>query len=231
MNKLLLILIISFACVSIILLAILLPYYLIRKQSIILGPIIGKVTESTARVLVEFGYEGDITMILTDKNEIKNKFSFSTKVFPRHPAVFKFENLQSAKSYVISFDRNMETISGIQAEFQTLSGDPKNFKFVSVSCNDIRYSKQLKIDKNLWSDMAYRVDKGEIDYIFHIEDQVYLDHDLDKGSKDGAYQKALDRFSLDFRNYTEEIRELIREEYRMTFNFTPMLRSCRRYLI
>src|SRR5690348_6687777 len=95
--------------------------YLENKfNEIIVGPVIGKVTETSARVMIEFKYQGTVTMILKLTQEGNESFLKSiVNVVPNHPAIFKFDGLTPGIKYVISLiDINLK----YEASFRTLAG-------------------------------------------------------------------------------------------------------------
>ena len=63
------------------------------RQKIKTGPIIGKVTSTTARILVEFEHSGYVTMKLSS-NKNNRSFLILENVLGLTPMVFKFENLK-----------------------------------------------------------------------------------------------------------------------------------------
>ena len=193
------------------------------SQSIRIGPIIGSVTESTARILVEFTLAGQVTMILTDKGNGRT-FKSTLTVQAKFPIVFKFSGLSKYTVYTISFSPNLTTVSGSAASFRTLRGDltSTNFNVAFISCNDIVYAKSLGITNNLWTDLALKVENGQVDYVIHFGDQVYLDHDAWLGNTSNAYTATQNKYgSLDFTKYSEEIRDAIRQVYFDTWTFQP----------
>jgi len=196
-------------------------------QEIKLGPIIGKVTEDTARVLVEFANQGRVKMILRTDGD-KQVFQRELLARPSRPVVFKFKGLKKDVKYNISFDPELKTTSGIPASFRTLTGanikSKDDFKVAFVSCNDIRYGEKVKV--NLWTDLSARAQKGDLDYIIHLGDQVYMDHDSWLGDSDNAKNAGetllKDVDYKDYPKYVEKVREIMRNEYRRTFSFKPM---------
>jgi vacuolar-type H+-ATPase catalytic subunit A/Vma1 len=62
----------------------------IVRNEIIMGPIIGKVTETTARILIESNKIENLTIILQSGDQ---KIPLTKTVVNRGPTVFKFSNL------------------------------------------------------------------------------------------------------------------------------------------
>jgi len=201
-------------------------------QAITVGPIIGKATSTTVRILVEFKITGDVTMTLTEDGTT-NVFSKSYAVIANTPIVFSFSNLLSYKKYLVSTTANtveLSTVSGYQSSFRTLKGDfatMNDFNVIFLSCNDVRYSEQLQPtvlgNAQLWGNLARKAKNGEIDFIFHIGDQIYADHDIWNGNTDNVYYKVKTLLAsvsyTAFSGYTETIRELLRAEYRRSWTY------------
>ena len=205
----------------------------ILDQSVVLGPIIGRVTSTSARILVEFKYSSTITMELTEE-VTANVYTKVNQVQAYTPIIFLFNNLTPFLKYTVKIiysDTSLKTISGLTSSFKTLKGnlvkqdDYNRFNVIFVSCNDVRYAEKLPANAQLWNDLSSKAQKGEIDYIFHIGDQVYLDHDKWLNNPDNAYSKIQLLLKavkqVDYGNHTEEVRNIIREEYRRSMTFKP----------
>ena len=67
--------------------------------------------------------------------------------------------------------------------------------------------------------MANKALSKEIDYIFHIGDQIYAD--LDNDLYDRCVKKLKQTAPAKWNHIAEELREMIREEYRLTWNNPP----------
>jgi phosphodiesterase/alkaline phosphatase D-like protein len=186
-------------------------------QKIVLGPIIGKVTTTTARILIEFKIAEKVTLGLISQISSKVDHFSTVEVFPSHPAVFFFQNLIPGLRYDVVVD--WPSVSGESSFFRTLS-ESKEFNMAFVSCNHLRYSTFIPIESSLWTDIARRAANGELDYLFHIGDQVYLDSEEWSGREDSAFSRSKNQFP-DFLNHKEEIREIIRDDYRKTFGYHP----------
>ena len=180
-------------------------------QKVSLGPIIGKVTQNSARILVEFEKDGDetvtITAILTG-DAVKS----SNKVKGHRIAAFQFENLQPYTSYEISCSYPLPLP---KSSFRTLSGTlgaPKNFNIIVVSGNSDGQNKKIPLDLQLWQEVANKTTKKDADYLLHIGNQIYTDVDQD------AYTKCVSLLKHDPSSWkAEEIREILRDCYRKTF--------------
>jgi len=207
------------------------------RQEITLGPVIGKVTERTARILVEFKKSGHITMFLKEVSTKKKRpnrkkpknIRRTLRVVANTPIVFKFRNLHRGRKYVISFSPKLKTKSGLIASFRTLRGKitlNKKFNLIFLSCNDIRYAELMPKQAQLWNQMSLRAQKGEIDYKFHIGDQIYADHDAWIANTDNVYTKAKlmakNTHYSKYEQFKEIIREMLRNEFRRTWGFQAL---------
>jgi len=97
------------------------------------GPVIGSTTESTTRILAEFGTTGNITYIL--RSVSGQTFNKTLNVTAGDPIVFKFENLTAGTYYNVTFD---PPVSGqVPSYFKNMNNaNPGNLKFALVSYNE-----------------------------------------------------------------------------------------------
>jgi hypothetical protein len=193
---------------------------------IICGPIIGRVTSTTARILIELKYDATLTINLTPADsKLSKKFQKSKELIAKTPTVFEFKSLTPECLYKISFQEKIKMGKGVpeitKCQFRTLPSRSKNLKFAVVSCNAISPELTRAPEFSLWKNLAERID--EVDYVFHGGDQVYLDENawLDTDNKDNAYMicKELYEKKPNFADYAEDIRNIMREFYRKTFNY------------
>ena len=192
--------------------------------SIVVGPIIGKVTTTTARILLEFNKDGTIILNLKDpsgqQKSVVRKFSASV------PVVFAFDNLQPNTNYNVSL--NDSSVSMTQSYFSTLSGESGKLNFAVLSCNDQYVQRSKKPEADLWADMLKRIENNEIQYLLQTGDQVYMDDPFGKMNLQKPYyaaNKILNETSRDKWNDKRlEILELLRNEYRQTWSI-PSIRD------
>lgn len=198
--------------------------YFRARQKIKTGPIIGKVTSTTARILVEFEHSGYVTMKLSSKKNNRS-FLILENVLGLTPMVFKFENLEPSTQYHVSVSTSIQdSLEEVHSSFKTLTekfDHDSSLKIAIVSCNDIHYVKTIPEKLNLWTDMAQKAEQGEIDYVLHIGDQLYLDSDDWYGKQTSAHAVAKLLYGGNYLQNKEQIREIIRHEYRKNFNFKP----------
>jgi phosphodiesterase/alkaline phosphatase D-like protein len=197
---------------------------------IVCGPIIGTVTDSTARILIEVDQDCEIIMKLySNDNTYKVKKSLMGKI----PTIFKFEDLKSNTKHFVGFDHQVcyenKYLANISSSFKTLSDDLTNTKFAVISCNAISKELQTNKEYSLWKHLSENIDK--YDYALHLGDQVYLDWGEWFGDEENVYQKVkklLHNADPDsFDKYSDEVRGLIRSEYLRTFNYEYVARVYR----
>jgi len=185
---------------------------------IVTGPIIGRVTTTTARVLLEFNTQAPITVILTD--QAGNQTRTSRIVNGSIPVPFSFENLQPNTRYSVSL--NDSTIDMTQSYFTTLSDVSGKLNFGTLSCNDKGVLVSLPSNADLWDNMLRRIQNNEIDYLILSGDQVYMDDPYGKGNPEKPYEicrrilSETPRSEWDTRK--PEMLEVLRNEYRRTWN-------------
>ena len=204
---------------------------------IVCGPIIGTVTETTARILLEVDQDCEIIMKVYNDESIHK---YKEKVKGRMPTIFKFENLKRASSYTVGFDHEVSyeniNLQNVGSGFRTLSGNICNTRFLVISCNAI--SKELVTDKqySLWKHLSENIQS--YDYALHLGDQVYLDWGEWFGDDENVYHKVKNLLQNveeeNFDEYADQVRELIREEYLKTFNYeyvAKVLRNIPNFMI
>lgn len=206
---------------------------------IVVGPVIGKVTDLSARILLEVNIKSRVSIILTD--EKGNKTEEGLDLEANFPAIFIFRNLKQGTHYSIAVESNNELLNYYSLPrfqdyqisikraspyggFRTMLPQMTKMKFAVVSCNSIDQELKKNLEFSLWKDLSKRV--CELDYIFHIGDQVYMDNLADKGNLDNPYEICKDDLKdcqhiEDFLEHKEYVREKIREQYRFTWSYPP----------
>jgi len=194
-----------------------------KSRAILTGPIIGKVTDSTARILVEFNYTGEITCVLTSPQG--EKIKVTSKFRSRKPVVFVFKGLKAKTRYTVSFD---PLLDHIPSSFKTLTKGltAANFRVAVVSCNDLAVLESKTEESNLWNDLYQKVTNQEIDYILHIGDSVYMDSgNIDDDKPYNCCKKILlVTQKSQWETKAPELREIIQSEYRRTWGHPSVAR-------
>jgi hypothetical protein len=205
------------------------------------GPVIGKVTTTTARILIELKNKAVLTLLLTPVNsEIAKKIKKSKIISARTPTVYEFKDLIPGCQYNVSFVESYTLGEGVpelrKCQFRTLpTGFPEKLKFAVVACNSIYTEFKCNPKYSLWSDLASKIE--EFDYVFHNGDQVYLDDGAWEAQvvMENAYMILKGKYEkVNFRDYQEDIREYIRGEYRKIYNYPPIahiLRNAPNFMI
>ena len=182
-----------------------------------LGPIIGKVTNTTARVAIEIEHNNEVTCILTS---LSGK-QFTCRRLPEKgfPTIFKFSGLDPKTLYQVSLEK-VKLPRGSQ--FKTLRNnddEPGKLNVAFVSCNETNKAEAKPPNRDLWADLAKRV--SELDYVFHIGDQCYMDMGEEVPEKT-PYQICADKLNKtpqeDWAGLTDEILEILRAHYRRTWS-------------
>jgi len=158
---------------------------------ITLGPVIGKVTESQARILMESSHDVEISCTCSPPSEGKSVV-VTQKLSRRRPAALKFDGLAPGTLYNV-------TVTGAKllvdrCSFRTLPsggwrfGEGRSPCFAVASCNCVyeTYIRGVEQD-DLWADLRMRLQMGQqVDYMLHLGDNVYLDADwclIEKGKR------------------------------------------------
>jgi phosphodiesterase/alkaline phosphatase D-like protein len=205
-------------------LAFFLCYTVAQDVSIVVGPVIGKVTNSTARVLFEFDNNATITVTLTDPSG--NTVNTTKNVTGGLAVVFAFSGLQAETKYTVSLNDSVTNM--IESYFTTLGGPTGNLNFAVSSCMD-RFVQADKEDKaDLWADLLKRVQNNEVQYLLQTGDQLYMDDPFGNPTTAKPYyacQQILNQTSRDeWDSKKPEMIELLRNEFRQTWTI-PSVRE------
>jgi len=199
-----------------------------ENRTISLGPVIGATTNTTARILVEFSFSGNVTCVLNSTSG--DTFNDTREVTAGDPVVFKFQNLTPATYYNVSFDPPIE--DQVPSYFKTVNRTaPGNLKFGVISCNEYSVLLKKEPEADLWAHLSRKIDELQLDYLIHLGDQVYLDMGFAEDqnifkigvNESKPYPRAMeildDTPREQWQEKADEIRELIKDEYRRTWNF------------
>lgn len=190
-----------------------------------LGPVIGMVTYNSARVLVEFDKEEDVWCSL--QSEIGETTVCKQRSKANIPIVFNFKDLKPKTRYQVTLSCSMPLMSS----FWTLrenTDNPGDFNVAIVSCNEISQQDHKPQEQDLWIDLEKRVADHELDYIFHIGDQIYMDMGENGTTMQDPYQICMTVLKVMPKDQWETIRpallEVLRQEYRKTWTY-PSVRN------
>ncbi len=142
---------------------------------VLLGPIIGKVTDTTVRILLEVAVSKDYTCILSEAADEKKQHSSTIPNAPiRHVQVFTFAGLTPNTKYLVTFNTiapNPPTLlQDVRGSFTTLPllAGLSSMKFAAVCCN----GKDPPANVNPFNVLSDHIDQKRLQYVFHIGDQV-----------------------------------------------------------
>jgi len=195
---------------------------------ITLGPVIGKTTYNSTRILAEFDKAEEVTCTL---KTLAGK-SLHTKQIAKAniPIVFKFDDLEPKTHYTVTF-----SCPSSESRFWTLRKDddnPGNLNVAVVSCNEISAQfprKNKKEKKDLWIGIGARAIRHEIDYLFHIGDQFYLDMGFYGVNEDNPYMKVIKILKAtkqeEWKQLENQLLEILREACRRTWRYPSVART------
>ncbi|MGB3618533.1 MAG: alkaline phosphatase D family protein [Catalinimonas sp.] len=167
------------------------------------GPVIGKVTATTARVLVEVDTEAEVTLTL--RSDASAPHRITQRLPADRPQVFSFENLRPAATY----DLRVEGAAGSPpARVRTPAVHPERFTHGVVSCNQPQHRDGTDLWQTLYDNF---VRPDGLDALFHVGDQVYAD-----GVYEWCYRKYC-RSNGGSRALAETCRAAYRDVYRRTW--------------
>eukprot|EP00903_Cladosiphon_okamuranus_P019239 g17692.t1 len=198
---------------------------------ILVGPVVGAVTETTGRVLIEVASAMTVTMEAFMDGE--SVCTVAKEVGPKTPTVFQMENLAPHKRIrvVVSVEGEVR-----EAAFTTPRANKLNWKIATVSCNCHTHLEKIQ----LWNKLSHII--GDVDCVLHLGDQIYGDSDFGTKQSGEPFESAwhasltllepLERELWD--DHQEEVREFYRNAYRTTWNMphvAAVLASTANYMI
>jgi hypothetical protein len=131
------------------------------------GPVIGKVTDTSARALIEVDANIQVTC---DATSAKGSATQTITCTKNRPAVFQLNNLSPETEYTLTFQ-------GVSAGYpesrvRTFGIKLDKLNVAAVSCNYL--GRRGRTD--LWRDLLDRyVKPGDVDLLLHVGDQIYGD--------------------------------------------------------
>ncbi len=171
------------------------------------GPVIGRVTESQARVLVEFDQTADIPIVVSSSGNDDQRFS--VPVVANTPTVFEVKNLVVGRSYRLHC-----LVDNGRSRGATIRPVGANaMRFATVSC----YKLTQNLESSAWDELAERAMRGDVDVVLHTGDQVYGDDVFEFWT---AYLKKVPGRLRE--SFTPSICESYRGLYRAAWNHLPM---------
>lgn len=171
--------------------------------TVTVGPVIGKVTDTVARVAIEVDRGATVSCVATDAagNAIRQRKQFEKDRF----SAFELSRLLPDTKYAVSFQGAASSVSCHVKTFPTVPG---RMNVGAVSCNFTVFREGT----DLWADLRDRnITPGNVDLLLHVGDQIY---------GDSAFQEAetiLDGRTSGTQAQRRKIKELYRRLYRMTW--------------
>jgi len=211
------------------------------KIKVICGPIIGSTTSNSLRVLYEFNKD-------IENLEISAKCSCGCTVIASkknikacRPSVFTFSNLKCDAKYDIWIsdtrvcEESRKTRRGC---VKTLAKKPEKFDVVVISGNKIEDINKLTDEyDNLWLQLYNKLKTIDIDCIFHIGGQVFLENAIKMVSNLKFPELVNKKDSLtseDKIQIVKLIKDNFRDIYRVTWNcpyVRQVLASCQNLMM
>jgi phosphodiesterase/alkaline phosphatase D-like protein len=171
-----------------------------------IGPIIGKVDENSARILLEIDREADITISLKEVKkkeqqdiiQLEKTYSITNTCLKILPKIFFFYGLSSSTKYEVIIESKVNflkpELGDLKSFFKTTSREgiyPDSFNLGFISCNSYKYYTSLEQPEfSLWENLSQKVKNDEIDYLIHMGDQIYIDDGAWSGNKENCFSKA-----------------------------------------
>lgn len=171
-----------------------------EQPHVMVGPVIGEVTSTTARILVEINQSGSLTINVREKPPaLEKQPSFLQRQLtsgrkgpanikarmPSHlsekrvqkdvkanrPSVFEFRALKPGTTYIVEVKGCIVTTA---SSFRTFPEKPsENITFGVISCNKIFITDMLIAPaSDLWTHLSKSIEAGKVDCLLHLGDQV-----------------------------------------------------------
>eukprot|EP00941_MAST-03F_sp_MAST-3F-sp1_P003426 g3426.t1 len=120
--------------------------------TLLIGPVIGKVTTTTAVVMLEVDCESDITCVIRDDitGEEKEKM---IEMPERRPRGFFFKELNPGRLYHVRF-KNIHQSEDHVGSFCTFLEEPNFFRFFAVGDDDVECASD---HRNSWAELEARI--------------------------------------------------------------------------
>lgn len=203
------------------------------QPQVMVGPVIGKVTSTTARILIEINIDQSLTIELNEKASTLTKQpsflqrqltggrtkSYKPRGLPFHhkkldqhvtanrPCVFEFKNLRPGTSYNVDVKGCTVFTTSSFKTFPEIPAD--NLTFGVISCNKIFITDMLIAPAfDLWAHLAKNIEAGKVDFLLHLGDQIYGDGDKREDADvseevSGKKDAWSDRFELGMKHLQE----------------------------
>jgi hypothetical protein len=178
---------------------------------IVLGPVVGRVTESAARILVETDAPGEIAVRVAPAGGGTGR-TLRVRPTPGKAFGFEIDNLRPDERYTVRF----EVENGEERQARVHTADGATLRVAAVSCHDAGHPPAV----DLWAGIADLAQHGTLDAIFHMGDQVYADQVFDAGVR---ALRALPRSAWPQREAA--ILEDYRDLYRTAWSRAPVQRA------
>lgn len=168
-----------------------------EQPQVMVGPVIGKVTSTTARILIEIDKTGILTIELrgnsyvpvlekqpsllqrtlskkaskSGRPSLGDKKKLQKKVEANRPSIFEFRDLKPGTHYTVEVkDCTIMT----KSSFRTFPEVPsESLAFGVISCNKIFITDMLIAPNwDLWAHLSKSIEAGKVDFLLHLGDQV-----------------------------------------------------------
>lgn len=134
---------------------------------VVVGPVLGKVTSTSARVLFEVDSGTAVSISLAHRGKEHKRLRLRQRA--NRPRVVQFTGLSPATEYDIEV-AGARPQKGVEGRVRTLAESVEEFRVAAVSCNRPDSGRR----DDLWKALDERAD--QIDLVLHLGDQVYGDN-------------------------------------------------------
>mmetsp|Transcript_44594 Transcript_44594/g.129706 ORF Transcript_44594/g.129706 Transcript_44594/m.129706 type:complete len:500 (-) Transcript_44594:88-1587(-) len=148
-----------------------------QASLVLMGPVVGKVTDTTANILLEVDDTCTVTCVATPRGS-GGVVKYALQLQGRTPGVFVLKGLAPSTQYHVTFHGGMAKVHedklkarGCVVRTFPAHDDIKQMRIVACSCD---YPTRLQDgDLNLWDHLSAECKSGRCDLMLHLGDQVY----------------------------------------------------------
>lgn len=174
-----------------------------KMVELVVGPVLGRITETSIRILIEVDQSGDVEVVLRSLGQQARRIVFS--LIKMIPKALLIGDLTSGREYEVE----IAVLNGSSRIAKFRTPDDSNLRFACVSC--YKFSDN-GMEASAWKPLAQRSAAGEIDVVLHMGDQIYSDA-IFRGWVTTLADKTSEQRAARVKDIRESYRNLYREAW------------------
>eukprot|EP01079_Euglenida_sp_SAG-EU17-18_P002331 gene2331-3164_t len=186
-----------------------------------------KVTEDSARILVELPSAGEVQVVVTADGPAGRATVDVRNVTAGEPYVFVFTGLDVDTRHTVA----MSGWAHVASSFRTIKPDlalADRPVFAIAACNRIEYTRlePVPLGGDVWEGLRDKVAAGAITYMFHIGDEVYSDDWHEALGGRNTFLDAIDLIAAEpdralWPRLRPQLRDMYADLFRATWSHPP----------